>query len=235
MAVVAQLKVFHPSQYSELSKRLERDNIVVYCNDYYDMVVVEGRVTDDIVKEVKDLFDKSEPINFTENPGNPLNYMIISCSCEGSWQLTSDYILRNQGIRVAPIIYSDGWEYHKFVCTTKSILSNIMNDLQKFYTIELISVEERSYYNPLDFFGISAGKIHRTLSENQIKLLVQAYQQGYYKTPRDTNLDELAADHNISRAAVGRAIRKAENKIMDMIIPLLDVESNLQELLSIRA
>lgn len=60
---------------------------------------------------------------------------------------------------------------------------------------------------------------HRfNLSNEQREALVLATQQGYFATPRETSLEDLAAELGISEQAVSNRIRRGNEKILQQVL-----------------
>lgn len=229
MAIAVQMKVHQPSHYSKLSEVIDIEYMVIYCNDFYDMIVFNDTVTDDLIEQIQNIF-KNQSITYSTSEDDALNYVIVNSSCNSGTQKCLQHILKNHGIQVSPPLYIDEWEYHKFLCIQKSSLSKILKGLQKQFSIEVLSVREESAYNPMDFLGLRPSKIYENLSQNQIHMLVDAFKEGYYQIPRSTKLYKLAENNNQSRHTVERAIRNAERKVMEMVVPLIDFETSLQRM-----
>lgn len=234
MAYVVQLKVYRPSAYSDLASAINHDHVVVYFNEFHDMIVFEGQVPQDLVATIESQFNTDLEFSYSPSRDTPINYVLLNTLRDENSGRTRELILKNHGIQLSPVMFIGDWEYHKFLCMTDKIVAKIIKALQNTHQLEILSVEKQAYYNPLEFFGITAGKLHDSLSDKQLDLLVEAYREGYYKIPRDVKLADIAKNHKKSRYAIQRSIRKAENKLMEMIVPLIDLEDNLQKLLQNR-
>jgi DNA-binding CsgD family transcriptional regulator len=57
-----------------------------------------------------------------------------------------------------------------------------------------------------------------TLTDRQRKILLEAYEQGYYEVPRRINSEELANRLKIDKSTVVEHLRKAENRLMSQIV-----------------
>lgn len=56
------------------------------------------------------------------------------------------------------------------------------------------------------------------LTEEQRETLQFAYEQGYFQEPRETSLEDLAADLNLSSTAVGGRIRRGINALVEATV-----------------
>ncbi|MFC6873679.1 helix-turn-helix domain-containing protein [Halobellus marinus] len=63
------------------------------------------------------------------------------------------------------------------------------------------------------------GVAHRfDLSQEQYEALLLAFQDGYFETPSETSLDELADEFAISRQALSNRIRRGNEKILRKVL-----------------
>lgn len=56
------------------------------------------------------------------------------------------------------------------------------------------------------------------LSQEQREALLLALQNGYFKTPRETSLDDLAGELDITRQALSNRIRRANEKVLTEVL-----------------
>ena len=61
----------------------------------------------------------------------------------------------------------------------------------------------------------------KELTLKQREILLTAWKEGYYRIPRLVTSEKLASDQKISRYAIEKKLRIAENKLMDKMIPIL--------------
>jgi predicted DNA binding protein len=57
------------------------------------------------------------------------------------------------------------------------------------------------------------------LTEKQHDVLVRAHERGYFETPRQVTLEELAEEFEVSRSALGRRLRRAHDELVDAALP----------------
>lgn len=217
------IKVKHNCPYSQLSEKMGRKQFYAYCNDQFDMVMVDGQISENEISEVKSLFHLSKDPYHTTLENSLFNYIIIDCDCV-NYISVSGIIQNNKGIPNGPVKYVDGWEYHRFVALDKSIISNVLKELGEHFPFEIISTKKQCDEPPLKLGGVPTNQLLGALTDAQISILVQAYQEGYYKIPRTVKLKDVSESLGVTRQAVEGRLRRAENAIMNLIIPLLDFE-----------
>lgn len=223
MVIIVELRINTQNEYVQLANTTESGELQLHCNDYYDLLLFNGPIDKESIHFLENHFKRDGNIAISDTDDYNVNYVMIPCSCASSSQIVLTYIMQNHGIQTAPIKYSGGWEYYEFFCINKQSLSTILDLLKEKYTMELISVEEQSfYYNPMRILGVSLIDILQRFNPKQIELLKEVYFEGYYSIPRKVKLAEIADRKNKSRWTIEKSIRQIENKIMDMIVPLID-------------
>ena len=223
MVIIVDLRINTVNEYVQLAETTDSGELQLHCNDYYDLLLFNGPIGKESIQFLTEHFKQGEEIAIGDSDDYNVNYVMIPCSCGSSSQIVLNYIMQNHGIQTAPIKYSAGWEYYEFFCINKQSLSSILSILKEKYTLELISVEEQSfYYNPMRILGVSLIDILQRLNPRQIKLLKEVYLEGYYDIPRKVKLAEIADRMGKSRWTIEKSIRQIENKIMDMVVPLID-------------
>lgn len=69
--------------------------------------------------------------------------------------------------------------------------------------------------------GRRIGALLDQLTAKQMDAIIRAYDNGYYGFPRAVSTESVATSMGISRPTYEEHLRKAENKVMDMIVPYL--------------
>ena len=67
------------------------------------------------------------------------------------------------------------------------------------------------------------------LTDRQTNILMTAFEQGYYDIPRRVKTEELAVQFHITRYGLERALRTAENKLVNSVMPFLYSKNMLLE------
>lgn len=224
MGMEISLKIKNDCEFSDLSDLLGKKQFFTFCNNFYDLIMVEGEITNEDANIVKHKFGLDSEVSYTSNKNSLINYLIMDCSCENTWPVAQDIILKNYGIPITPIKYEKGWQYHRFVCLDKTSVSKILAELKENYEIEIIFTKDDDFYGPLGSHGLAVTQFFDSLTKSQLSLLLNVYKEGYYKIPRNVKLNDIASSLGISRYAVESRLRRGENTIMDMVLPLLDFE-----------
>ncbi|MDD5336986.1 MAG: helix-turn-helix domain-containing protein [Candidatus ainarchaeum sp.] len=115
---------------------------------------------------------------------------------------------------VKPTVNSpDGHEYWEVASWSKERLVKFAEDLSKH-----MDYYEMMYIRQTTHVEVYFPSVMPRLSPAQEKALVLAYQWGYYNYPRKADLKDLAKKLGISVASFQESLRKAENKVIPMMV-----------------
>ncbi|MBC7114250.1 MAG: hypothetical protein PWR13_949 [Archaeoglobi archaeon] len=144
--------------------------------------------------------------------------------CGVSYSLTST-VLRRQFPELGHILYpvTITPEYEQWV-----VVFPDKNRRENFYSLAKDNCEfmkRRSVepelvskvFSNLDFIR-DVLKIPEELTENQKRVLKEAYKEGFFETPKRIGLKEIAERRGASESAIMRTIRRGESKIISRIV-----------------
>lgn len=97
-----------------------------------------------------------------------------------------------------------GYEYWHIGTVSRDSINSMLRELKQMGEIKVISVGEIEF-------------AHSLLSKQQKNVLLYAYEQGYYETPRKTTVSSIARALKLSHGTVGEHLQKAENKLIQSI------------------
>ncbi|AKA49387.1 hypothetical protein IX51_10075 [uncultured archaeon] len=142
----------------------------------------------------------------------------LTCSCDlnpNTWDFTE----KNNCVDVFPSVFLDGWGYYRVISFNEDDVKNLFKELSSLGQVELVSKR---------LLGIDAlpstvwaDSFFSRMTDRQMESLVRAYDHGYYTSPRGVTTDSIATSIGISRSTYEEHLRKAENRIMESIIPYL--------------
>lgn len=108
----------------------------------------------------------------------------------------------------APFISEKGFEIMCLGCFEKEPLIRIIKILERKYSGELISIEQKKIKS------ISIMKVSSELTDKQKQAMHLAIKNGYYNYPRKIDLPKLAKIMGISYSTFQAHLRKAEQKVI---------------------
>ena len=221
MVLEIRIKVSHLGcTYTDLSKIIEFEYFDVICNNTVDLLVFPGHIDKKIENLIEDTL--GHQIQTTINHlSDTHSYVLITCTFTEKYSPIK-IINNNKGLLFNSIKYGKGFEYYYFITPDTQSFKNILQELEngdiKVEILEIREAEKTKKSNYL-FEGTPITKILSALSEKQLDIIINAYSRGYYEIPRKIKLSELADENNVSRQSIERILRKAEGKIMDVIVP----------------
>jgi len=113
---------------------------------------------------------------------------------------------------IKPImIKPDGLEYWCLAAWKKSTLTKAFNASKSFGSSELLEIKE----SKID--KIFLPHITPNITDKQIQAIKLAIKRGYYKFPKQTNLEKLAKEMKISKETFFEHLAKAESKILPFL------------------
>ncbi len=112
-------------------------------------------------------------------------------------------------IHVAPAFISDkGYEIINIASFKRVALMEIFNSLKKAREAELMSIRQKKINS------ISIMHVHPNITNKQKKAIELAIKLGYYKYPRQIELEKIAKLMKISYSTYQAHLRKAEKKLI---------------------
>jgi predicted DNA binding protein len=110
---------------------------------------------------------------------------------------------------------SDGYEGWEVASWDRKSLENLINTMETAKNVthfEILSFEQR------DLEEVFILQLFPTLPKKQKQALELAYKEGYYKYPKQTNLDKLAKIAKISKQTFQENLKKAESRLMPLLL-----------------
>lgn len=95
-----------------------------------------------------------------------------------------------------------GYEYWHVGIFDRNLIEPMRNDLKRMGDLEAL------YIGEVDF-------AHTLLSEQQKRVLLFAFENGYYEIPRKITIGKIAQSLKLNHATAGEHLLKAENKIIN--------------------
>lgn len=125
-----------------------------------------------------------------------------------------------------PIMYKGGWEHFKTLIIEHDNIKLLLDRLtENGFSPKLLRKTQFDGFAGALFSNIvcvdTTNSVFSGLTEKQIEAILTAHSLGYYKCPRDTDLQAIARIIKIPRTTLQNHLKKAENKIMDSIVPHL--------------
>lgn len=216
------LRLKHECTFLEFANNFGRKSIYHYCNSINDYLVIPEKLSEQKVNLVLDVFGGINNLLIKKiGLSSELTFISMDCPCNYIYQnnITKE-IIELKGNPIFPIKYLNGFEYWSIYFKSDILATNFILKMEGKYEIEILNREKLG-----DEWMVSQtvvlDKLIEELTYNQIETLIKAYEGGYYNIPRNIKTKEIALKNNITRYAVDRSIRSAENKILNYIMPFI--------------
>lgn len=137
------------------------------------------------------------------------------------WNSVWNIIEPNAGLIAPPAVFMDGWCYMRVLSFEESSTRAIFKSLQDQGRAEVVSKREL----PLSVLptNVWVYSLFADLTGKQKDAVLKAHQQGYYVSPRKVGTEDVARTSGVSRSTYEEHLRKAENRIMDALVPYLQL------------
>lgn len=142
----------------------------------------------------------------------------LKCTCDVLKSIW-DYVSENHCIDVNPAVYLDGWGYFRVISFNEDDMKKFFSDLSKVGQVELLS--KKNLHQGAVPSTVWTESFFSDLTEKQMDAIARAYDRGYYASPRGITTESIATSLGLSRSTYEEHLRKAENRIMDALIPYL--------------
>ena len=112
---------------------------------------------------------------------------------------------------IKPVYFEDGFEYWELGSWNKKELTEFLEKVKKVADVKLLKLQKES---PDIFIQYAIPK----LTEKQRNAISFAMKNGYYNYPRKFSAEDLAKKARIPRTTFQEHLRKAESKLMNILI-----------------
>ncbi|MFX0115920.1 MAG: helix-turn-helix domain-containing protein [Candidatus Hodarchaeota archaeon] len=222
MVIELRIKIQHDNPHLSFSESFSDTEIFGYCNSKFDILMIPAKITNSNLEAANKNYAQNWKITSVGNPGS-VSYITTTCLCD---KTINSKIQQQGGISIYPIRYSGGWGHYQIVCLDSSDLSSVMKVLQAYPQMNVISIKEFDSEGIFPSQMISMPEITKGLTDHQLVILIRAFECGYYEIPRKIRTEDLADEFQVSRYAVEKTLRKAENNLLTALMPYLLLKKN---------
>ncbi len=144
--------------------------------------------------------------------------LTLKCTCDlqrSVWEISTE----NHCVDVNPAVFLDGWGYFRVISFSEDDIKKLFSELSMTGEVDLLS--KKKLHSGAIPSTVWTESFFSGLTEKQMDAVVKAFDYGYYSSPRGITTDSIATSLGVSRSTYEEHLRKAENRIMDSIIPYL--------------
>ena len=131
----------------------------------------------------------------------------------------------NNVVILSPYVFDKGKRKY-IVLGEKSSIEDYLDDILKYYGSKNVSyryVDAIEHINKLLLRRSLLGILLDKLTDNELKILRLAYQEGYFNYPRKTSLESIGSALNLSKVTIDAHLRKALRKIVEELMRFMDL------------
>ena len=196
-------------------------NMFVWCNREHEIIEVITEKLEEYSAVVEEV-SKIGKVVRESSDRHKVHLITKTCSCtiENS---VSKHIDDLGLLHVSPVIYEQGWEYYRVIAFRHEDINRLLQRFKdKGFVFEILRKV------PFDGFiasslTLTADALFSDLTEKQMDALLTAYGNGYYRFPRRTDVQTIAAKKRVPRTTFQEHLKKAENKIVASLVPYIQL------------
>ena len=213
------LRVKYDYPFIEISSRYPGARISMWCVWNREMLHVPmGH--ENLMEELEE-YAKNLNLTFEKHQRSSDGIVLtMKDSCEvldSIWNIAE----RNNCSLVHPAVYLDGWGYFKIISFSENDTKKLFAELSRKGLSELLS--KKVVHIDAVPSNIWVETFFEQLTDKQIDAIVKAFDYGYYRSPRDITTDSIATSLGITRSTYEEHLRKAENRLMEALLPYLKI------------
>ena len=146
--------------------------------------------------------------------------LMLRCTCgdhDSPWNVWEAHDFKE----APPAVYRDGWGYFRLLTFDETATKDLFRDFSKRGPAELLGKKELTL-NVLPT-SMWVNSLFGELTGKQMDAILKAHRYGYYVSPRKVTTESVAASLGVSRSTYEEHLRKAENRIIEALIPYMQL------------
>jgi predicted DNA binding protein len=214
--------VEHSCPYADLSRRFPLSKMFIWTTrENREVIEISSRSQsqyDTMRKELAKLKGQSD-----EPPkSGRLRAVTVRCACSMEANVTRNINSRNM-LLLPPVIYDAGKEHYRVVVFRHQDLRNLFDSLNWSGAKIQVTRKERLSGSIAGYLTVSTHDLFSRLTKKQAEALLQSFRMGYYRLPRRANLSTIASRAQVPRTTFEEHLKRAENKLMESLVPSLEL------------
>lgn len=214
------LRAQYDYPFIDVSREFPQTPISMWCLWNRELLQVPSR-DPEVLRGVERAFRRAGRIVDEWVDARSARLFLLECTCPRYRNSPWSLIESHQCWDAPPLIYRDGWVNFRVYSFQPGAMKALLQDLRGRGPAELVrkrelglSVLPTSVYADVLFGG---------LTRKQMDALLAAHRAGYYASPRQVTTEEIAVRQGIGRTTFEEHLRKAENRLLDAVMPHLEL------------
>lgn len=215
------LKVTHDCPFANASRKFPTMKMFSWCNREHEVYEVIAEKQEEYSAIVEELSKVTRVLDVSSDSQN-VHLITTRCFCKMENSVSMNVEAFNI-LHVPPIVYDQGWEYYRIIVFRHEDLRKLMQRLEeKGFVFDVVRKV------PFDGFiasslTLTADALFSNLTEKQTDALLTAYNYGYYRLPRRTDVQTIATKRRVPRTTFQEHLKKAENKLVVSLVPYIQL------------
>jgi predicted DNA binding protein len=217
--VVFRAKYDHP--FGKITQNNPSLRMYQWCNDEHDIIELVMQKQEDFETIREDI---SEAVEVVDEIHNGANVHVITrvCACGGPGTVVQ-HLSGPDILTIPPIVYENGWEYVRLIVFRHATIRKLLAELRDAdFDVEILRKAPFDGYIASSL-ALTTDAIFSGLTDKQMDALLTAYSYGYFRFPRGSDLQTIAAKVKTGRTTFLEHLKKAENKIVTALIPYIQL------------
>lgn len=215
-----EIKTQNNGNYLSFSRKYPSLEVVLWCNYQHDILEIKGGEAEleEAQSDIRSTLGKIVKI-FPESSRTQL--ILKRCRCGES--SLSQILAKYECLELPPVNFFSGRMVLNLIVTSECT-NLIVQDIREKHPDTEVNVLRLAPINKLENpypLYLPLDDLRQLITRRQLEAITLAHNRGYYEIPRDIILETLARDMGIKRRTFEDHLRKAEKKIIDLLIPSL--------------
>ncbi|MCX6648323.1 MAG: helix-turn-helix domain-containing protein [Candidatus Bathyarchaeota archaeon] len=207
----------HRGALLELSERHPSMRVYTWCNRVNEVLEVEVEELSDYGAVLAEVGKMANVVGESEGGGIHLIESTCFCTPDNSVSMNVEDL---PVLMVSPEVMHGGWEYYRLILFRHEDFAEVVRRLEeRGWSVEVL--EKSEVRGSLAGSILEADSVFSTLTGKQMDAMIRAYGHGYYRLPREADIQEIAKRERVKRTTFQEHLKKGENKIIERIIPYM--------------
>ena len=188
-----------------------------YITDIHEIVADNPDDFNDAVNEFKSVYSILNESVISSN----VRLITQNCICSEKTTV-HDNIQELEILNLMPVFAANGYEYYRLIAFKHESIEELFERLDKLgFEVE---IQKKVPFNGMVSDNlITLNSLVSNLTDKQMEAIIAAFTNGYYQTPREVNVSNVAQRMRVPRTTLQEHLNKAENKLISSIIPQIQL------------
>ena len=184
-----------------------------FQNDIHEISSTDPVELEAALKEFKDYYNILEETPISDS----VRLITQKCICSKETTL-HDNIQELEVLNLMPVISFNGENIYRLIAFKHEAFTELLERGERQgFKVEIL--EMTPFQGMVSDNLVPLNTVISNLTLKQVEAIVAAYNNGYYQTPRNVKVQNIADRINVPRTTLQEHLNKAENKILSAIVP----------------